>query len=124
MVGAGFGGSLWDISKLEKVWDSNRQRAHTHTEKEITKAPLITVPIDHWERAYTCLLNLTLNEKSSSYSLQFVSKYHFFLDSLRAKILEHTHHSSGPAKYHVFLDSLQLQIREHTYRSSGPVALW
>ena len=47
VTGAGFGGPLWDICKLEKVWDRNKQTTHTHTEKEITKAPLITVPIDH-----------------------------------------------------------------------------
>ena len=53
-----------------------------------------------------------------------MSKYHVFLDSLRAQIREHTHHSSGLAKYHVFLDSLQPQIREHTYCSSGLAALY
>ena len=71
-----------------------------------------------------CLLNLTLNEKLSSHSLQFVSKHHVFLESLRAQIREHTHHSLGPVKYHVFLDSLWPQIREHTYRNSGLAALY
>ena len=33
-----------------------------------------------------CLLNLTLNEKLSLHSLQFVSKYHVSLDSLRLQI--------------------------------------
>ena len=47
-----------------------------------------------------CLLNLTLNEKSSLHSLQFASKYH------------------------VSLDSLWQQIREHTYRNSVTVALY
>ena len=79
----------------------NRQRTHTHTEKEITKAPLIAVPIDHREWANTCLLNLILNNKLSSHSLQFVSKYHVFLDSLKPQIWVHTHHNSGPASlYH------------------------
>ena len=99
VAGADFGGPLWDIWKLEKAWDRNRQKTNTQTEKEITEAPLIAVLIDHQEWANTCLLNLTLNEKLSSHSLQFVSKYH------------------------VFLDSLWPQIREHTYRSSGLVAL-
>ena len=44
-----------------------------------------------------CLLNLTLNKKSSSHSLQFVSKYHVFLDSLRAQIREYTYHNSVTA---------------------------
>ena len=44
-----------------------------------------------------CLLNLTLNEKSSSYTLQFVLKYHVFLDSLWPQIWDHTHRDSGPA---------------------------
>ena len=66
-----------------------------------------------------CLLNLTLNKKSISHSLQFVSKYHVFLDSLWAQIWEHTHHSSGTAKYHVFFDSLWVLIREHKHHSSG-----
>ena len=38
-----------------------------------------------------CLLNLTLNEKSSLHSLQFVSKYHVSLDSLWPQIWEHTY---------------------------------
>ena len=42
-----------------------------------------------------CLLNLTLNEKSSSHSLQFVLKYHVLLYSLLVKIQEHTHRSLG-----------------------------
>ena len=42
-----------------------------------------------------CLLNLTLNEKSSSHSLQFMSKYHVFLNSLQPQIWEHTYRSSG-----------------------------
>ena len=75
VAGAGFGGPLWDIWKLEKAWDRNRQRTHTHIEKEITEAPLINVQIDHQEQANTCLLNLTLNKKLSSHSLQFASKY-------------------------------------------------
>ena len=91
VAGAGFGGPLWDIWKFEKAWDRNRQRTHTHTEKEITKAPLITVLIDHWEQANTCLLNLTLNEKSSWHSLQFGSKYHVSSDSLWAQIQDHTY---------------------------------
>ena len=95
VAAASFGGPLWDISKLEKVQDTNRQRTHTHNEKEITEAPLITLPIDHWERANTCLLNLTLNEISSSHSLQFASKYHVSLDSLWPQIWEHTHRSLG-----------------------------
>ena len=53
-----------------------------------------------------------------------MSKYHVFLDSLRAQIREHTHHSSGPAKYHVFLDSLWLQIRDHTHRNLGAAAIY
>ena len=69
------------------------------------------------------LLNLTLNEKSSSHLLQLVSKYHVFLNSLRPQIQEHTHRSSGPAKYNVFLDSLWLQIWDDTPRNSGQVAL-
>ena len=44
--------------------------------------------------ALICLLNLTLNEKSSSYSLQFMSKSHVFLNSLRPQIWEHTHLNS------------------------------
>ena len=44
-----------------------------------------------------CLLNLTLNKKSSLHSLQFASKYHVSLDSLWPQIREHTHRSSGPA---------------------------
>ena len=71
-----------------------------------------------------CLHNLILNEKSSSYSLQFVSKYHVFLDSFQVQIWEHTHHSLGPAKYHVSLDSLWPYIGEHTHRNSGMVALY
>ena len=71
-----------------------------------------------------CLFNLTLNKKSSSHSLQFVLKYHVFLDSLRVQIREHTHHSSGLAKYHVFLNSLRPQIREHTHRNFGLAALY
>ena len=42
-----------------------------------------------------CLLNLTLNEKSSSHSLQFASKYHVFLNSLQAQFWDHTHCNSG-----------------------------
>ena len=124
VAGAGFDGLLWDIWKLEKVWDRNRQRTHTHTEKEITEAPLIAVPIDHREQANTCLLNLTFNKKFSSHSLQFASKYHVFLDSLRVHIWEHTYHSLSPTKYHVFLDSLWPQTREHTHCSFGPAALY
>ena len=71
-----------------------------------------------------CLLNLTLSEKLSSHSLQFVWKNHVFLDSLWVQIREHTYHSSGPTKYHVFLDSFRPQIREHTQFSLGPVALY
>ena len=71
-----------------------------------------------------CLFNLTLKEKSSSHSLQFVSKYHVFLDSLRVQIGEHTHHSSGPAKYHVSLDSLWPQIRDQTYCNSVMAAIY
>ena len=67
-----------------------------------------------------CLLNLTLNEKLSAHSLQFMSKYHVSLDSLQPQIREHTHNSSGLAKYHVSLDSLWLQIWEHTHHSLGP----
>ena len=37
-----------------------------------------------------CLLTFTLNKKSLAYSLQFGSKYHLSLDSLRAQITEHT----------------------------------
>ena len=70
-----------------------------------------------------CLLNLTLNEKSSAHSLQFVSKYHVSLDSLWPQIREHTHHSSGLAKYHVSLDSLRVQITEHTDRNYVTAAL-
>ena len=44
-----------------------------------------------------CLLNLTLNKKSSSHTLQFASKYHVFLNSLWAQIWDHTHHILGPA---------------------------
>ena len=33
VAGAGFGGLLWDIWKLEKAWDKNRKRTPTHTEK-------------------------------------------------------------------------------------------
>merc|ERR1711867_119823 len=47
-----------------------------------------------------CLLNLTLNEKSASHILQFVSKYHVFLNSLWAQIWDHTHCSSGLAAIH------------------------
>ena len=72
------------------------------------------------DRLQICLLNLILNGKLSSHSLQFVSKYHVFLDSLQAQIWEHTHYSLGPVKYHVFLDLLWPQIREHTHHSSGP----
>jgi len=69
-----------------------------------------------------CLLNLTLNEKSSSHSLQFVSKYHVFLDSLRPQIREHKHRNSGPeALYYtgVELEKMQHTHREHTYRESN-----
>ena len=71
-----------------------------------------------------CVLNLTLNEKLSSHSLQFVSKYHFFLDSLWVQIQKHTTYSSGPGKYFVFLDSLWPQIREHTHCNSVTAALY
>ena len=37
-----------------------------------------------------CLLNFTLNKKSSAHSLQFGSKYHVSSDSLQAQITEHT----------------------------------
>ena len=47
-----------------------------------------------------CLLNLTLNKKSSLHSLQFMSKYHVFLDSLWLQIREHTHHKSGLAAFY------------------------
>ena len=47
-----------------------------------------------------CLLNLTLNKKSSSHSLQFVSKYHVSLDSLRPQIREHTYRNSVTAALH------------------------
>ena len=77
--------------------ETETDRAHTYTEKEITEAPLMAVPIDHREWANTCLLNLTLNKESVSHSLQFVSKYHVFLDSLRAQIRDHTHRNWGPA---------------------------
>ena len=96
VAGAGFGGPLWDIWKLKNVWDRNRQRTYTHREKEITKAPLISVPIDHQEQANTCLLNLTLKQKLSLHSLQFASKYHVFLDWLRPQIWDHTHRNLGP----------------------------
>ena len=42
-----------------------------------------------------CLLNLTLNEKSSSHTLQFALKYHVLLNSLQAQIWDHTHRYSG-----------------------------
>ena len=71
-----------------------------------------------------CLLNLTLNEKSSAHSLQFVSKYHVSLDSLWLQIQEHTHHSSGPVKYHVSLDSLRPQIWEHTHCNLVKAAIY
>ena len=102
-----------------------KQTENTHTyRKEITEAPLFAVLIDHREWANTCLLNLTLNKKMSSHSLQFASKYHVFLNSLWPQIWEHTHRNLSPAKYHFFLDSLRPQIREHTHCISGPVALY
>ena len=55
----------------------------------------MAVPIDHQEWANTCLLNLTLNKKLSSQSLQFASKYHVFLDLLQLQIRDHTHHNLG-----------------------------
>ena len=71
-----------------------------------------------------CLLNLTLNEKLSLHSLQFVLKYHAFLDSLWVQIWKHTHRNSGLANYHVFLDSLRSQIQEHRHRNSVTAALY
>ena len=55
-----------------------------------------------------CLLNLTLNEKSSLYSLQFASKYHVSLDSLRPQIWEHTNCNVCDADF-----SLRVKLRRH-----------
>ena len=44
-----------------------------------------------WGPLLICLLNFTLNKKSSEHSLQFMSKDHVSSDSLRAQITEHTH---------------------------------
>ena len=57
------------------------------------------------------LLNLTLNEKLSLHSLQFVSKYHVFLDSLRLQIWEHTHRNLGPAA--LYYTEFGLENMEH-----------
>ena len=49
--------------------------------------------------------NFTLNEKLSAHSLQFVSKYHVFLISLRAQIRDHTHRNFGEvAIYHTAVE--------------------
>ena len=42
-----------------------------------------------WGPLLICLLNLTLNKKSSAHSLQFGLKYHVSSDSLQAQITEH-----------------------------------
>ena len=64
------------------------------------------------------LLNITLNEKLSSHSLQFTLKYHVFLNSLRAQIPDHTHRSLGPvAKYYT---AVGLEKISQTQREQKP----
>ena len=45
--------------------------------------------------------------------LQFMSKYHVFLNSLRVQILDHTHHSSGPAAIHYTAVGLEKKVTEN-----------
>ena len=58
-----------------------------------------------------CLLNLTLHEKLSSHSLQFMSKNYVSLYSLWPQIRDHTHHNSGMAAlYHT---AVELEISKN-----------
>ncbi len=69
-----------------------------------------------------CLLNLTLNTKSSSHSLQFVSKYHVSLDSLWPQIREHTYRNSMMAALYyagVELEKCNPQRTENTHREKA-----
>ena len=61
-----------------------------------------------------CLLNLTLNKKSVSDSLQFASKYHVFLDSLWPQIRDHTHHNLGQAA--IYYTGVEFKKMQYTHR--------
>ena len=66
-----------------------------------------------------CLLNFTLNEKSSWHSLQLASNYHVSLDSLWSQIQEHTYLNSVMAALYyarVELEKMLLTYREHKDR--------
>ena len=73
-------------------------------------------------RLLICLLNLTLNEKSSLHSLQFASKYHVSLDSLQPQIREQTHGNLVTAALYytgVELEKIYETHREQTDRESN-----
>ena len=60
-----------------------------------------------WGPLLICLLNLTVNKKSSLHSLQFPSKYHVSLDGLWRQIWEYTYRNSVMAA--LYYDRVELE---------------
>ena len=60
-----------------------------------------------------CLLNLTLNQKSASHSLQFMLKYYIFLNQLSMQNPDHIYRSSWCGGHILYCSRIRKNVSEN-----------